>query len=218
MARRKKSKKRQPVPKVQLSNTRGVQTTVYVNTAQPPRRKKRSKVPLPNMNYIFGQKRYLLNPNNRYNATIDPYVTGHYQSIIHAKLGQDISYVKKKLEQASKPKTFRRQRRGRAEFEQEVVRMSQALSSEGELDILPSGSGSGSGNEGYYSYTDDYTRAQEQERVPEPEPASGQQSGSNTASGAGAQDEAQAPRTKTKRRSRSGTRQGQRVRRRASLF
>ena len=216
MARRKKSKKRQPVPKVRLSNTRGVQTTVYVNTAQPLRRKKRSKVPLPNMNYIPGQKRYLLNPNNRYNATIDPYTSGHYQSIIHAKLRQDISYVRKKLEQTSKPKTFRRQRRGRAEFEQEVVRMSKALSSESELDILPSGSGSGSGNEGFY--TDDYTRAQEQERVPEPEPSSGQQSGSNTASGAGAQDEAQAPRTKTKRRSRSGTRQGQGVRRRASLF
>jgi len=168
------------------------------------------------MNYIPGQKRYLLNPNNRYNATIDPYTSGHYQSIIHAKLRQDISYVRKKLEQTSKPKTFRRQRRGRAEFEQEVVRMSKALSSESELDILPSGSGSGSGNEGFY--TDDYTRAQEQERVPEPEPSSGQQSGSNTASGAGAQDEAQAPRTKTKRRSRSGTRQGQGVRRRASLF
>ena len=116
MARKKrKTKKKQPAPLVKLSNTRGVQTAVYVNTAQPVKRKKRTKAPLSNLNYIPGQKRYLLNPNNQYNAVSDPYVRGHYQSIINAKINQDIAYVQKKLEAINKPDTFVRQRQGDSE-------------------------------------------------------------------------------------------------------
>ena len=116
MARKKrKTKKKQSAPLVKLSNTRGVQTAVYVNTAQPVKRKKRTKTPLSNLNYIPGQKRYLLNPNNQYNAVSDPYVRGHYQSIINAKINQDIAYVQKKLEDINKPDTFVRQRQGDSE-------------------------------------------------------------------------------------------------------
>jgi hypothetical protein len=110
--KKKKTTKKQPAPLVKLSNTRGVQTAVYVNTAQPVKRKKRTKAPLSNLNYIPGQKRYLLNPNNQFNAVSDPYVRGHYQSIINAKINQDIAYVQKKLEDINKPDTFVRQRQG----------------------------------------------------------------------------------------------------------
>jgi len=110
--KKKKTTKKQPAPLVKLSNTRGVQTAVYVNTAQPVKRKKRTKAPLSNLNYIPGQKRYLLNPNNQFNAVSDPYVRGHYQSIINAKINQDIAYVQKKLEAINKPDTFVRQRQG----------------------------------------------------------------------------------------------------------
>ena len=98
MARKKKKKTTKP--QVRLSNTSKVQTNVVVNTANP-RRVKRRKAPL-TTNYIPGQRRYLINPNERFNATIDPYVGAHYQSIINAKINNDISMVLKKLESVNK--------------------------------------------------------------------------------------------------------------------